>query len=54
MKLKHEEEKRKGEENKEDKDRKAISGSLKRFIKDVKSENTEYDGYILSIADNLP
>jgi NTE family protein len=52
--VKHEEERRKWKKDKDEKNQETIRESLTRFIEDVKSENTEYDGYILSIAHNLP
>jgi hypothetical protein len=52
--VKHEEERRKWKKDKDEKNQETIHESLTRFIEDVKSENTEYDGYILSIAHNLP
>jgi NTE family protein len=52
--VKHEEERRKWKKDKDEKNQETIRESLTRFIEDVKSENTEFDGYILSIAHNLP
>jgi hypothetical protein len=48
--------KRRGENGKKIKKKKrqeTIREIFKRFIEDVKSENTKYDGYIISIAHNL-